>query len=142
ACGPLILQLRMPPRGHGVTRPSEPCDELFKRVLQGAPREPGSRDDVGEPRFGRFDLVQNDVERSEGREQLIRQRLPTEHHKPKARRRAARIRPGSFVATASTPACISPTASSGSSLIHVPTRIPATCTRSANPSGARSTAAT
>src|SRR5437763_16231857 len=32
ACGPLILQLRMPPRGHGVTRPSEPCDELFKRA--------------------------------------------------------------------------------------------------------------
>src|SRR5437899_2056602 len=57
AGGPLILQLRTPPRRHGVARPGEPRDELLKRVRQGTPREPGARDDVGEPRLGRFDLV-------------------------------------------------------------------------------------
>src|SRR2546427_4845519 len=52
AGGPLTLQLRTPPRGHGAARPREPCDELLERVLQGPPREPGSGDDVGEARLG------------------------------------------------------------------------------------------
>ena len=140
ACRPLVLELRAPPRGHEVPRPGQPRDELRQRILQGPSGEPGSGDDLGESRLRRFDLVEDVVERSERRDELVRQRLPAEHHAPKARRRAARIRPGSFVATASTPARISSTASSGSSQIQVPTRMPDACTRSANPSGAPSSA--